>query len=268
MHSRRIFLITGSAAGAGLVLGISGCARRDPPKPGEINMWLAIAPDGIATIRVNASNLGQGAQTGLAQIVADELDADWKKVRVEMAPVTDAYTTDGNYFTGGSSSIRERYTIFAQAGATARNLLTQAAAHHWGVDPDDCWTENGFVWHPNNKLKRSYGSLVARAVHMAMPNEVELKERKERKLIGKPVARLDIPDKVNGRAVYGIDVKVPGMLIATMAQCPFFGGTLQGVDEKPALAVKGVKHVVKLDNAVIVAAANFHAAKKGLDALA
>ncbi|MGN6517579.1 MAG: molybdopterin cofactor-binding domain-containing protein [Rhizomicrobium sp.] len=267
MISRRIFLMTGSAAGAGLVLGISGCSRRVPPKPGEINMWLSIAADGLTTIRVNASDIGQGAQTGLAQVVADELDANWKNVRVEMAPVANAYTTDGNYFTGGSSSIRERFTVFAQAGATARSLLTQAAAHHWGVDPDDCWTENGFVWHPNNKEKRSYGSLVAKAVHMAMPNEVELKERKDRKLIGKPIARLDIPEKVNGKAVYGIDVKVPGMLVGVPAQCPYFGGKLASVDEKPALAVKGVRHVVKLDNAVIVAATNFHAAKKGLDAL-
>ena len=265
--SRRIFLITGSAAGAGLMLGIAGCSRKTAPLPNELNMWIAIAPDGITTIRVNASDIGQGAQTGLAQIVADELDADWKKVRVEMAPVTDAYIADGNYFTGGSSSIHDRFTIFAQAGATARHLLVAAAAQHWGVDRDTCWTENGFVWHPNNKLKRSYGSLVHKAVHMAMPNDVELKERKDRKLIGKPVPRLDIPPKVTGEAIYGIDVKVPGMLTATLAQCPFFGGKLASVDEKPALAVKGVRHVVKLDNAVIVAATSFHAAKKGLDAL-
>ncbi|HSM94630.1 MAG TPA: molybdopterin cofactor-binding domain-containing protein [Rhizomicrobium sp.] len=267
--SRRIFLITGSAAGAGLVLGIAGCAPNAAPPLDELNMWIAIAPDGVTTIRVNASDIGQGAQTGLAQIVADELDADWTKVRVEMAPVTDRYMIkDGNgYYTGGSSSIHGQYDMFAKAGATARHLLVAAAAQHWGVDRDACWTENGFVWHPNNKLKRSYGSLVPKAVHMAMPNEVDLKERKDRKLIGKPIPRLDIPPKVNGETIYGIDVKVPGMLVATLAQCPYFGGTLVKVDEKPALAVKGVKQVVTFDNVVVVAGTSFHAAKKGLDAL-
>ncbi|MBS0276240.1 MAG: xanthine dehydrogenase family protein molybdopterin-binding subunit [Proteobacteria bacterium] len=268
--SRRIFLITGSAAGAGLMLGIAGCARKTAPAADELNMWIAIAPDGITTIRVNASNIGQGAQTGLAQIVADELDADWSKVRVEMAPATDRYMIkDGNgYYTGGSSSIHGQYGRFADAGATARHLLVAAAALHWGVDRDQCWTENGFVHSPDNKLKRSYGSLVPKAVHMAMPNEVELKARKDRKLIGKPIPRLDIPQKVNGEAIYGIDVKVPGMLIATAAQCPYFGGTLRQVDKTPALAVKGVKQVVTFDNVVVVAGTSFHAAKKGLDALA
>jgi len=267
MLSRRIFLITGSAAGAGLMLGIAGCARKTAPPTQDLNQWIRIAPDGVTTIRVNASDIGQGAQTGLAQIVADELDADWSKVRVEMAPVTDTYIADGNYFTGGSSSIRDRFTIFAQAGAVANHLLLAAAAQHWGVDRDTCWTENGFVYHPDKIQKRSYGSLVAKAVHMAFPNEIDLKERKDRKLIGKPVPRLDIPKKVNGQAIYGIDVKVPGMLVATLAQCPFFGGKLHSVDEKPALAIKGVKHVVKFDNFMVVAATNFPAAKKGLDAL-
>lgn len=269
MLSRRIFLLTGSAAGAGLMLGIAGCSRKTAPPSDELSMWIAIAPDGITTIRVNASDIGQGAQTGLAQIVADELDADWSKVRVEMAPATEKYMIkDGNgYYTGGSSSIHGQFDMFAKAGATAKHLLIAAAAQHWGVDRDDCWTENGIVHSPDGKMKRSYGSLVSKAVHMAMPNDVDLKERKDRKLIGKPIPRLDIPQKVNGEAIYGIDAKVPGMLIATLAQCPFFGGKLASVDEKPALAVKGVRHVVKLDNAVIVAGTNFHAAKKGLDAL-
>jgi len=269
MLSRRIFLITGSAAGAGLMLGIAGCARKTAPPVQELNMWIAIAPDGITTIRVNASDIGQGAQTGLAQIVADELDADWSKVRVEMAPATDPYMIkDGNgYYTGGSSSIHGQYDMFAQAGATAKHLLVAAAAQHWGVDRDQCWTENGVVYSPDGKMKRTYGSLVPKAVHMAMPNDVELKERKDRKLIGKPVPRLDIPEKVNGSAIYGIDVKVPGMLIATAAQCPYFGGTLVHVDKAPALAVKGVKQVVTFDNVIVVAGTSFHAAKKGLDSL-
>jgi isoquinoline 1-oxidoreductase beta subunit len=267
MLTRRIFLITGGAAGAGLMLGIAGCARKTAPPLHELNAWIAITPDGITTIRVNASDIGQGAQTGLAQIVADELDADWSRVRVEMAPVVDAYIDDGNYFTGGSSSIHDRFTTFAQAGAVANHLLLAAAAQHWGVDRDDCWTENGFVYHPDGKQKRSYGSLVPKAVHMAFPNEIDLKNRKDRKLIGKPIPRLDIPDKVNGRAIYGIDVTVPGMLTATLAQCPYFGGMLKDVDTAPALAVKGVRQVVTFDNVVVVAGSSYHAAKKGLDSL-
>ena len=151
MLSRRIFLITGSAAGAGLMLGIAGCARKTAPPPHELTMWIAIAPDGITTIRVNASDIGQGAQTGLAQIVADELDADWTKVRVEMAPVTDAYMVkDGNgYYTGGSSSIHGQYDMFAKAGATARHLLAR-------------WEREGLVTSDGARERDSTGRLAPR----------------------------------------------------------------------------------------------------------
>ncbi len=268
MLSRRIFLASGSAAGVGLVLGISGCAREAVRLPDSLNMWLAIAPDGMTTIRVNATDIGQGSQTGLAQIVADELDADWKAIRVEMAPVTDAYMVKSNdYFTGGSSSIREQYLLFAQAGATAREMLLAAAARRWNIAQDACTARDGFVHHSDGKRKLAYGILVAVAAKMAVPRTVSLKPASQRRYIGKPLARLDIPQKVNGRAIYGIDVKVAGMHIATLAQCPFFGGKLESVDEGPAHAVKGVEHVVKLSNAIVVIARNFHAAKKGLEAL-
>ena len=269
MFTRRIFLMTGAAAGASLVIGITGCAPRNHSLGADLNMWVAVGPDGITTIRVNAVDIGQGAQTGLAQIVADELDADWHKVRVEMAPVTGQYMVkDGaDYYTGGSSSIHGQFGIFAQAGATARHLLVAAAAQQWDADHDACRTQNGFVYDPDGKRRLSYGELAPRAAGLAFPKNVALKQRKNRTLVGKPMPRIDIPAKVNGATIYGIDVKVPGMLIATMAQSPFFGGKLASVDEKPARAVKGVRHVVKLDNAVIVAATNFYAAKTGLLAL-
>ncbi|HEY2446058.1 MAG TPA: molybdopterin cofactor-binding domain-containing protein [Rhizomicrobium sp.] len=267
---RRVFILASAAVGAGLVLGVSGCgptARRTAA--GALNMWLSVASDGTTTIRVNATDIGQGAQTGLAQIVADEMDADWSKVHVEMAPVSDATMVKrGGYYTGGSSSIRGgQFELFAQAGATARAMLIAAAAKRWRVDATSCLTSDGAVHHPPSGRAFFYGDLAREAAALPMPAGVKLKSRAERRLIGKPVARLDIPEKVDGRAIYGIDVKLPGMLVGTVVQCPFFGGTLAGVDERPALAIRGVEHVVKLGNSVVVAAQNFPAATKGLAAL-
>lgn len=273
--SRRIFLVAGGAAAGGLVLGFAGLAvsRRAPDaltdRQGALNAWVALTPDGIVTIRVNASEMGQGAQTGLAQIVADEMDADWARVRVEMAPVIAAYMIkDGGYYTGGSSSIRPQFEMFARAGATARAMLIAAAAKRWGVSEKSCTAKTGIVAHGPSGRTLRFGELARDAAGLAVPDTVSLKPRDARTLIGKPVPRLDIPAKVDGRALYGIDVKLDGMLIATLAQCPMLGGTLIAVDETPALAVKGVHQVVKLDDAVSVVARNFWAAKKGLNALA
>ncbi|MGD0141521.1 MAG: molybdopterin cofactor-binding domain-containing protein [Rhizomicrobium sp.] len=266
--SRRLVLLTGGAAGAGLVLGIDACTRGPVIGAGALTMWLAIAPDGVTTIRVVSSDLGQGAQTGLAQIVADELDADWSKIRVEMAPVTDAYFVHADsYYTGGSGSIRQLFARVSEAGAAARAMLVAAAAKFWNAPAADCSTQNGTVVHVPTGRTLSYGALANDASRLPIPVHVAPKPVAARKLIGKSIARLDIPDKVNGRAIYGIDVKIPGMRIATLAQCPFFGGKLEAVDGGPALAVKGVEQVVKLESAVAVVARNFVAAKKGLDAL-
>jgi isoquinoline 1-oxidoreductase beta subunit len=263
--SRRLVLVSG---GSGLVLAIAGCGPRGGASA-ELGAWLSIAPDGITTLRLIATDIGQGAQTGLAQIVADELDADWSKLRVEMAPVREPYMVKqgGQYYTGGSSSIRPLFELFRKAGASARAMLIAAAAKQWSVDPATCGARNGLVSHAASGRSHSYGALASAAGALPIPAKIALKDPARRDFIGKPIARLDIPDKVNGRAIYGIDVAVPGMRIATLAQCPFFGGKLVGVDEKPALAVKGVSHVVKLEKAIIVVARNFHAAKKGLDAL-
>lgn len=267
--TRRVFVLSGTAAGAGLTLGVASCTRPHAPAlaPGDINLWLHIAPDERVAVHVNSSELGQGAQTGLAQILCDELDGDWSRIRIDMAPVTDPYMVrDGGYYTGGSQSIAKDFQTFAKAGATARAMLIAAAATRWSVDAAQCRAQNGVVHGPNGRTL-TFGALAHAASSLPVPSDVALKERAARKLIGKPVARLDIPDKVNGRAIFGIDVKRPGMLIATIAQCPYFDGTLEDVDEKPALAVKGVRKVVQIDDAIAVVATNFWSAKKGLDAL-
>lgn len=270
--TRRIILIGGTAAAGGLALGIAGLKMEGRPTPASgpdaINAWVALAPDGTVTIRVNASEMGQGAQTGLAQIVADEMDAEWASVRVEMAPVTDAYMVkDGGYYTGGSSSIRPQFPMFAKAGATARAMLIAAAAKRWNVPATACMAKNGIVYHTAGGRSLSYGALAGDAAAVPVRDDVPLKPKSARTLIGKSVPRLDIPAKVDGSAIYGIDVTIDGMLVATMAQCPVFGGTLASVDEAPALAIKGVEQVVKLETAVAVVARNFWAAKRGLDAL-
>jgi len=272
--SRRSFLIAAGGAGAGLALGFSvvACQKRPdtPLAPGELNAWLSIAPDNTVTIRVTNIDMGQGAQTGLAQALVEELEADWSRIRVEMAPVSDPYLGKGgdDYYTGGSGSIRRHFDGFRHAGATARTMLIAAAAERWGVAPSSCSAEKSAVTHAASGQTLSFGDLAEAAARQPVPADAPLKPRSSWMLIGKPVPRLDLASKVNGRAVYGIDTQVPSALVATLAQCPYFEGSLQGVDEKPALAIAGVRQVVKLDNAVAVVAADFWTAKKGLDALA
>jgi isoquinoline 1-oxidoreductase beta subunit len=266
--SRRIFL---AGAGAGLMLAIAGCGKAAKGVArSDINAWLSIAPDGITTIRVNATEMGQGAQTGLAQIVADELDADWSKVRVEMAPVTEAYfVKDGSYFTGGSSSIGgdiDQFDAFAKAGATARAMLIGAAAKRWNVAAAQCAVADGVVIGPNGQ-RAHYGELADAAREAPVPDAVPRKTRDARRFIGKTVPRLDIPSKVNGSAIYGIDVKLPGLLYAAIVHCPYQMGTLLRVDEAPARAMRGVKTAVKLENAVAVVADRWWHAKNAVLAL-
>jgi isoquinoline 1-oxidoreductase beta subunit len=267
--SRRIFL---ASAGAGLTLAIAGCGKAMKSAGGtnEINAWLSIGPDGATIIRVNSVEMGQGAQTGLAQIVADELDADWSKLRVEMAPVTERFMVkDKAYFTGGSSSIGgeiNQFNAFALAGAAARAMLVAAAARRWGIGAGEVSVANGVATGPGGK-SLGFGELAADAANEPVPANVVLKTPAARRFVGKAVPRLDIPDKVNGAAQYGIDVALPGMLYAAIVQCPYQQGTLESVDEAPARAVRGVKAVVKLDNAVAVVADRWWRAKKAVLAL-
>jgi isoquinoline 1-oxidoreductase beta subunit len=271
--TRRFVLLGGAGLTIGLVAAAYwGKSAKSPAvRSHDITAWIAVMPDGATIVRVINVDMGQGAQTGLAQLVVNEMDADWSKVRVEMAPVTDTYMIAhddfSGYYTGGSGSIRRHFDILRHAGATARAMLIEAAAKRWSVDRSQCMAENGrVIWHGHGQ-SLSFGELAEDAARLPIPLTVPLKPRANWSMIGKPAPRLDIAEKVNGSAVYGIDVEVDDMLIATIVQCPFFGGRIQGVDEKPALAIAGVEKVVTLESAVAVVASNFWAAKRGLDAL-
>jgi isoquinoline 1-oxidoreductase subunit beta len=276
--SRRRFLRTGALAGGGLVLGVylPQLAKGAEPlkekasstvfKP---NAFVRIGADESVTVIANHSEMGQGIYTGLAMIVAEELDADWSKVRVESAPADPIYnhTIYGVQMTGGSTSTWTEWERLRKAGASARAMLVTAAAELWGVKPASCAATEGQVVHKESGRTLSYGSLVERASRLSPPKEPALKDPKDFKLIGKPTKRLDTPSKVDGTAVFGLDVTLPGMLVALIERPPVFGGKAKEIDDAGARAVAGVRHVVAIDRGVAVVADGFWAAKKGREAL-
>src|SRR2546426_11309327 len=211
--------------------------------------------------------MGQGIWTALPMRIAEELDADWSKSRVEhgeAAPVY-AHTAFGMQMTGGSTSTWSEFDRYRQAGATARALLVQAAAQRFGVNPADCRTENGVVIAGNQRAR--YGELAAVATKLPPPKTVPLKDPKDWTIIGKPTKRLDTPEKITGRAQFGMDVRFPGLLIAVVARPPVFGGKVRSFDATAAKAIPGVRKVVRVPTGVGVAADHFWAAKLGRDAL-
>ena len=214
--------------------------------------------------------MGQGTYTSMPMLLAEELEVDLSQVRLEHAPPNDELYAEplfGVQETGGSTSVRGNWEPLRHAGATARTLLVAAAAQSWKVDENSCRAERGEVIHGPTGRRLSYGALVDKAAALPLPRKVQLKDPKDFKLIGTPAKRLDGPDKVNGAAQFGIDVKVPGMKVATVAACPVFGGKLASVDDSKAKAIKGVQQVVRLRDAVAVVADHTWAAKKGLAAL-
>jgi isoquinoline 1-oxidoreductase beta subunit len=263
-------VLVGASAGAGLVLSSSvralGAASPNAILP--VDLWLRIAPDGAITVRTISCDMGQGAQTGIAQIVCEELDADWTNVSVEMAPVEEPFfiRNDG-YYTGGSQSIMRSFERFREIGAAARMMLIEVAAKRWGVRPEACTTEVGQVVHSASGRRARYGELASDAARGRQPTQVMLKPRERWRVIGQAVPRLDLPSKVDGRTVYGVDVTVPDMLVGAIAQCPVIGGKLVRVDPAPAKAIAGVRDVVTLEDAVVVVADSFWTARRGLDAL-
>jgi isoquinoline 1-oxidoreductase subunit beta len=272
--SRRTFLITGAAAGGGLLLGLSLPATLSPARAAPADFapdaFILIDRDGRVTVTVPQVEMGQGTFTSFPMLVAEELEVGLDQVKVAQAPPSDQLYANpliGFQVTGGSTSIRAFYEPLRRAGATARTMLIQAAANQWGVDLNTCHAENGKVIHGATGRALAYGALVDQAAALTPPEEVALKDPKDFTLIGTPAKRLDTPAKVDGTAVYGIDVKVPGMKIGTVAACPVLDGKLKSVDDSTALAVKGVHRVVHLDDAVCVIADNMGAAKKGLAAL-
>ncbi len=264
--SRRQFLRTTAAGGAALaVLRIPLRALpATPPARFAPNQWIRIDASGRVTAVVARSEMGQGVRTSLAMILAEELGADWKTIAVEQASPSAEYT---DMSTGGSDSVASGWTPLRTAGAAAREMLVAAAAKAWGVPAGECRTERGAVVHAASSRSAAFGTLVAAASALPVPREPRLKPRAEFTLIGTRVARLDGPDIVTGRAVYGLDTRIPDMLFAAVARCPVAGGTLARFDPSPAEAVPGVVRVVAIPDGVAVLARNTHAALAGKEAL-
>jgi isoquinoline 1-oxidoreductase beta subunit len=272
---RRLFLKASAVAGGGLLIGfhlpLAQRAGEAAAAANEFvpNAWIRIDADDTVTLRVASSEMGQGVYTAIPMLLAEELECDWTRIKVEMAPADKAYTNPiiGQQLTGGSTAVRAFWTPLRQAGATGRELLIRAAAQTWKVKEDECRAENGVVLHKTSKRKASYGELAATAATLPVPTEVFLKEASEFKLIGKSTARLDTPRKVNGSAVYGMDVKLPGLLIAVVARCPVFGGKPKKFDATKAKSVPGVRQVLPIQSGIAIVADNFWAAKQARDAL-
>lgn len=269
--SRRRFVL---GTGAGLALGfvLPGAARASTAAPGARfapNAWLRIAADGTVTVVCGSAEMGQGVHTAIPMMVAEELDADWKSVRVEQAPVDQAYNNPafGMQATGGSTTVRGHWQVVREAGAAARAMLVAAAAQQWQVAPAQCRTAEGQVIHPDGRQRLSYGALAEAAGKLTPPKAVTLKDPKDFRIMGQPLKRLDTAAKVDGSAKYGIDAQVPGMLVAVMARAPLPGAKAVRVDDTQARAVKGVRSVITLPSGVAVLASGYWAAKKGRDAL-
>jgi isoquinoline 1-oxidoreductase beta subunit len=234
------------------------------------NAFIRIDPAGKTTLVMPQVEMGQGIYTSVAMILAEELDADFAKVKVEHAPASDKLYGNpvfGLQVTGNSNSIRAWWKALRTAGANARAMLVQAAAQQWRVEPASCTASKGVVSHKASGRKLSYGQLAAAASKQTPPKDVALKDPKDFVLIGKPLKRLDTPDKVNGKALYGIDRVLPGMKIATVAACPVFGGKVGSVDDSAARKIQGVRKIVVLDDMVAVVGDHMWAARTGLDAL-
>jgi isoquinoline 1-oxidoreductase subunit beta len=273
--SRRTFLQAGAAAGGGLMLSLS------LPLPGREaeaanagsfapNAFIRIGSDGQIVLTMPYVEMGQGTYTSIPMLIAEELEVDLTQVRLEHAPPDEKLYANpllGVQATGNSNAIRGAWQPLRRAGAAARTMLIQAAAKQWNVDPASCRAQRGEVRHEPTGRSARYGDLAADAARVPVPANEALKGPQEFKLIGTPAKRLDTPAKVNGTAIYGIDVRPPGVKIATLAQSPVFGGRVKSVDDAAAKAVKGVRQIVRLDDAVAVVADHMGAAKKGLAAL-
>jgi isoquinoline 1-oxidoreductase beta subunit len=270
--SRRTFLAGSAALGGGLALGLQlpfgpGVVRAADGSP-EIGAWVVIRPDDTVVIRVVRSEMGQGTITGLAQLVAEELECNWSKVVVEYPTPGESVKRKrvwGDFSTGGSRGIRTSHEYVRKGGAQARMMLVQAAANQWGVPVSECTASNSVITHKPSKRTLSYGKVAEAAARLEPPKDVKLKDPKEWKLIGKPVKRLDTRDKVIGKQVYGFDLKMPGMLLAAIKECPVFGGKVKSFDAARVASMRGVKKVVQVgDTAVAVVADTWWQAKTAL----
>ena len=273
--SRRRFIVSTAAAGGGLALGLhvpDGTAQSASAADAELNLWVVVKPDNTCVIRIARAEMGQGTVTGLAQLVAEELECDW--ARVTLDPITPARNLAskrawGEMGTGGSRGIRTSEDYVRRGGAAARIMLLQAAANQWNVPVGELKVDKGVVTHASGK-RSTYGELAAAAAKVPPPDlkAIKLKDPRTWTIAGQPLHRLDTADKLDGRKVYSIDVQLPGMLNAAIKQCPVFGGRLAGYDSSKVVEMRGVKGVVKVDDSTIaVVADTWWRAKKALDAM-
>src|SRR2546425_9110686 len=273
--NRRSFVIGSAAAGAGLALGLkipfgASVVRAADGSP-EITAWVVIRPDDTVVIRIARSEMGQGTLTGLAQMVAEELECDWSKVTTEYPTPGQSVARKrvwGDFSTGGSRGIRDSHQYVRQGGATARVMLVEAAADTWGVPASECSAANSVITHKASGRTTTYGKVAEAAAKLTPPANASLKDPKDWKLIGKSVKRLDTMDKLTGVQVYGADLKLPGMLNAAIKDCPVFGGKVKSFEAAKVTGIPGVRHVVPVgDSAVAVVADTWWQAKTALDAL-
>lgn len=276
--SRRKFIVQAATVGGGLAVGFNvpfafAADAKNAVKGTEVNAWVVVKPDNTCLIRVARSEMGQGTHTGLLQLVAEELECDWKKVSID--PITADQNLArkrvwGEMGTGGSRGIRVSQDYVRRGGAVARMMLLQAAADQWKVPVDELTVSDGIISHQKTKRSITYGKVAAAASKLTPPDpkSIKLKDPKDWKIAGQPMQRLDTADKVNGKKVYGIDLKLPGMLHAAIKQSPVFGGKLASFDEAKIAGMPGVKRAVKVDDvSVAVVADSWWRAKKALDAL-
>ncbi|WP_342732724.1 molybdopterin cofactor-binding domain-containing protein [Bradyrhizobium sp. B117] len=274
--NRRAFVIGTAAIGAGLAIGLDlpfggpTVVRAADGSP-EVNAWVVVRPDDTVVIRIARSEMGQGSLTGLAQLVAEELECDWTKVTTEYPTPGQSVARKrvwGDFSTGGSRGIRSSQDYVRKGGATARVMLIEAAANEWKVPASECTVANGVITHTPSGRTTTYGKVAEAAAKLTPPADVKLKDPKDWRLVGKGVKRLDTADKTTGTMIYGIDVKLPGMLNAAIKDCPVFGGKLKSYDESKIAGMKGVKKVVRVgDTAVAVVADTWWHAKTALEAL-
>ncbi len=275
--SRRSFLKTSAAVSGGLAIGypmaeVFGQAKGEPGQVPEMNAWVIVRPDDTVVIRYARSEMGQGSMTSAAQLVAEELEVDWRKVRVEYALANEQVKRKrpwGDMAAVGSRTIRNSQEYLRKAGATARDMLVMGAAQRWGVPPSECVAANSVVTHTPTKRSARYGELALYSLKFDAPKDPKMKDPKDWKIAGKPIPRVDIPATVMGQQRYGIDAQVPGMLYASIAMCPIFGGKVKSFDAAKAMGMRGVKKVMTVDDntAVVVVADNWWRANQALKAM-
>jgi len=269
-QTRREFIKVVSVSGSGLILASYipfkdlFAQAGDDPKIFSPSVYLKIDSNGVVTVIVHRSEMGQGVQTALPMLIAEELEVDWQKIVIEQADADSKY---GSQSTGGSTSIRRNWEPLRIAGATAREMLILAAANKWKVNSSDCYAEKGYIINKKSNQKFSYGELVEDASKLPVPQNVKLKDPKDYKLIGKRIHRVDTPDKIYGKAKFGIDVVIPGMFYAALSRCPSFGGKVKSFNADKTKSMPGVLDVVQISNGIAVIADSTWNAFNGRDAL-